>query len=111
MLMRRGTRYDFSKVTSAAAVIYCYVFVLPIMLSLALRCFAVGVRLTLLEMVCLYGYALSPFLVAAALCTIHNEVWRWCLVGLTGLLSGAHSQQGCLLHAHAHALPGQDMSS
>ncbi|KAL6049122.1 Yip1 domain-containing protein [Balamuthia mandrillaris] len=83
--MRNEFHYDFRRVSVGAAVIYSYVVIVPILLWLVFRW--LRVQLSLLQILCIYGYAMFVFIPAAAVCILPFEWLRWLTVGLAVGLS------------------------
>jgi len=67
---------DFYKVSIAAAVFYAYLIILPIIIW-ALQRFMVKAKLTLFQVICVYGYSLTAFLIATPFCIFPVEWVRW----------------------------------
>lgn len=78
-------KYDFKQVTFAAGMIYAYIAVVPLLLWLSFRW--LKVPLTLLQMVCLYGYAMFIFIPVSVLCILPFNWLRWILIGAGTLTS------------------------
>jgi hypothetical protein len=55
--------FDVTKVSISAAMFYGYVSMVPLGIYLTLRCFA-GVNTSLVNLICMYGYALSVYVPA-----------------------------------------------
>ena len=55
--------YDFTLMTLAASVVFCFVFFVPLIIWAVLRHFGVPIKLA--KLACLYGYSLTAFLPAA----------------------------------------------
>ena len=68
--------FDVGKIAASTALFYGYVFLVPLMLYLTLRCFA-GVNTGLVGLICAYGYALAVYVPTALLCIVPSEVTRW----------------------------------
>lgn len=67
--------YDVNHIARSMSVLYSFVFILPVLLYFAFQC--AGVSIPCLDMVCLYGYSLVPFLPATILCTIPSDIIIW----------------------------------
>ena len=80
--------YDFTLVTFAAATIYCYVSLVPLMVFLALNHADAGVSFP--QVCCVYGYAMTIFIPAQVLCVIPGEIVRWVVVGIACGISLVH---------------------
>jgi hypothetical protein len=57
--------FDVTKVSISAAMFYGYVSMVPLGIYLTLRCFA-GVNTSLVNLICMYGYALSVYVPAGS---------------------------------------------
>ena len=68
--------FDVGKIAASTALFYGYVFLVPLMLYLTLRCFA-GVNTSLVGLICAYGYALAVYVPTALLCIVPSELTRW----------------------------------
>lgn len=68
--------YDINHLAHAMTVLYSFVFILPIFLYMAFQCLSIQ-NFPLLDLVCLYGYSLVPFIPAALLCSIPYEFVIW----------------------------------
>lgn len=66
---------------------YGYVGVVGMVLYLVMRWFKAGMSLA--QVWCAYGYALSGYIPMAALCVLPTEAVRWSLVGAATVMSGA----------------------
>uniref|UniRef100_A0A7S2A9M3 Protein YIPF n=1 Tax=Trieres chinensis TaxID=1514140 RepID=A0A7S2A9M3_TRICV len=66
---------DISHLVHALWVLYTYSFVLPGLLFVVFRCFAI--QMPLMELVNLYGYSLIPYYGAAVLCLIPAGWLEW----------------------------------
>ncbi|XP_029036272.2 protein YIPF1 [Osmia bicornis bicornis] len=92
-------RYDFHIVSKAASCIFLYAWLLPLTLWGALK-WTTSTRdteeeliesystLSLLELLCLYGYSLAIYIPVAFLWTIQIEWFQWSLVVIATFLSG-----------------------
>eukprot|EP00048_Salpingoeca_helianthica_P024396 m.32064 g.32064 ORF g.32064 m.32064 type:complete len:257 (-) comp9362_c0_seq1:1772-2542(-) len=65
-------RYDFSKVTLAATTIYTYVNMVPLLLWAYMR-WKLGSGPSLLEIVCIYGYAMFVYIPVAFVCILSSS--------------------------------------
>lgn len=61
--------YDFTHVTYACAVVYGYVAGLPTVMWLGFK--YLGAPISLLTLLCLYGYSMVPFIPAAVRRRVH----------------------------------------
>ncbi|KAG0367993.1 hypothetical protein BC939DRAFT_461118 [Gamsiella multidivaricata] len=78
--------YDIFQMTFAFGTIYTYAFVVPLMVWGATKYF--GCQPDLLEMLALYGYALTIWIPVSILSVIPIELARWILLGIGAGLSG-----------------------
>ncbi|UYV62270.1 YIPF1, partial [Cordylochernes scorpioides] len=82
--------YDFHKVTIAAITIFSYIFLLPLVLFSLLKYNTMrGVRYTLLEILCAYGYSIFIYIPISILWVIQVPALQWTLVIVGALLSGS----------------------
>ena len=88
--------YDFSLLTLAGTVVYLYWTLLPMLFWMLLRYWEASKKLV--DVLCIYGYALSPFIPISILCVVPSNLLRWLLV----LLGGAVSLIFLLSNFHAH---------
>ena len=79
--------YDFSKIVSAASLIFGYQALMPVAVWFALR--YMGVQVAVVQTLTLYGYGILAFVPATALCTITSSLWL--LQWLVMLAATAHS--------------------
>ena len=88
---RAGTEqtwsYDFTKLTTAASIIYGYVCIVPLLFSIILHYYNSPLRA--IQVLCLYGYAIFAFIPIAFLCAFGNQIFRWILVGVGFLITDA----------------------
>ncbi|XP_043222727.1 protein YIPF1-like isoform X1 [Amphibalanus amphitrite] len=82
-------RYDFHKLTLAATVVFCYSCLVPIALWAVFWWRGVQATVTLLQLVCLYGYSLTVYIPISVLCA--SGVWQlqWALMLAGFAVSGA----------------------
>ncbi|XP_037092894.1 protein YIPF1-like, partial [Pollicipes pollicipes] len=82
-------RYDFHKLTLAATVVFCYSWLVPVLLWAALWWRGAQTSMTLLQLICLYGYSLTVYIPISVLCA--SGVWQlqWALMLLGFAVSGA----------------------
>jgi len=83
-----GTVYSYNiyQMTFAFGAIYTYAFIVPLMVWGATKYF--GCQPDLLEMLSLYGYALTIWIPVSILSVIPIELARWILLGIGAGLSG-----------------------
>ncbi|XP_063228393.1 protein YIPF1 [Bacillus rossius redtenbacheri] len=83
-------KYDFHAVTFAATAIFSYAWVVPMILWGVLKWRGgQDVRLSFLEILCVYGYSLSIYVPISILWVIQIEWLRWLLVVVGATLSGS----------------------
>jgi len=70
--------YDFNKVTIAAATVYGYTLIVPLIINFTAMYFTEAVGF--IQLVCVYGYSLSIFIIVSFLCILPSEFLRWVLV-------------------------------
>jgi hypothetical protein len=68
-------QYDVTHLTKAFTILSIYTFLLPSLLYIMMQC--VNVRIGLVELICLYGYSLTPFLPVTILCLVPVVVLEW----------------------------------
>jgi len=78
--------YNFDKVTWGALTIYGYTIVIPFAMWVVFKWMKIPFRL--LELLCIYGYALFVFIPASILCVVPLPVVQWIVTGIATLLSG-----------------------
>jgi len=76
---------NFSYVSVSAFAIYGYQIIVPLILWIISK--FLKISLTLLDCLCIYGYALTIYIPVAVVCVAPSEIIRWVLVGVAGLLS------------------------
>nr|CAG4644266.1 EOG090X0CJ3 [Lepidurus arcticus] len=91
-------KYDFQKVSISGTCIFLYGWVLPVMLW-AVLWWKQEKGVSLLELLCLYGYSLAVYIPVSMLWAIPVPVLQWILVFGAAALSGA-----VLVIALGHAL-------
>lgn len=77
--------YDVNHVGRAMGVIYSFVFTLSFILYFSFQC--LSIRVALVEIICIYGYSMVPFLPAALLCAIPFNIWIWMVLSIAGTIS------------------------
>lgn len=60
--------YDIGHLTRALTTLTIYTFILPTMLFVMMRC--INVEFSLVELICIYGYSLVPFIPTTILCLV-----------------------------------------
>ncbi|UPR02742.1 protein YIPF [Chloropicon primus] len=80
------SKNDMDKVTASAFFFYGYVTLLPLAIWGLLIYHKKPMRL--LNIVDVYGYAMSVFIPTAILCTVPNTIMRWSLILLAAAVSG-----------------------
>jgi len=77
---------NFYKVSIAAAVFYAFLVGLPIILW-ALQRFLCKAKLTFMQILCVYGYSMTAFLIVTPACIAPFEWVRWMVILLACVLS------------------------
>jgi len=77
---------DFFKVCIAAAVFYAYLILLPIIIW-ALQRFLAKAKNTYIQVLCVYGYSMTAFLVVTPFCIFPYEWVRWAVIILACVVS------------------------
>jgi hypothetical protein len=72
--------YKFSVVSVGALAVYGYNIIVPLILWIMSRCLEINI--TLLDALCIYGYALFIYIPAAILSPIPSSIARWILVAI-----------------------------
>lgn len=76
--------YDVTHIGKAMGIIYSFIFLQPTILYFTLSFLSISIPF--IDLVCLYGYSLVPFLPASLLCAIPSNALIWLvLVGATFL--------------------------
>ncbi|KAF9582003.1 hypothetical protein BGW38_000785 [Lunasporangiospora selenospora] len=78
--------YDFFAMTFAFGAIYTYVFLVPLIVWGATKYY--GCQPDLLEMLALYGYAMTIWIPVSVLSVIPIDLARWILLGIGAGMSG-----------------------
>lgn len=81
-------QYDFHKVTLAAAAIYSYASLIPLLLWVFLWYRRSEAGCTFLEILCIYGYSLSIYIPVSILWVIQLNWLQWTLVLVGSVMSG-----------------------
>jgi len=76
---------NFSYVSVSAFAIYGYQFFVPLILWIVSKFLKIG--LTLLDCLCIYGYALSIFIPVSIICVAPSNILRWIIVIIAALIS------------------------
>ncbi|KAL1110293.1 hypothetical protein AAG570_008370 [Ranatra chinensis] len=95
-------KYDFHVVSLAATTVLCYTWLLPLLLWVLLKWFTTRevsysflslllyeATVTLLELICVYGYCMSVYVPISVLWIIQINWLQWLLVFLGAALSGS----------------------
>eukprot|EP01065_Artemidia_motanka_P041749 TRINITY_DN5444_c0_g3_i1.p1 TRINITY_DN5444_c0_g3~~TRINITY_DN5444_c0_g3_i1.p1 ORF type:complete len:382 (+),score=89.97 TRINITY_DN5444_c0_g3_i1:77-1222(+) len=77
--------YSLAWSLAGAAVVYGFAVGVPLLLYFVMKCN--GCPVGLLNTCCLYGYSMTPFVVAGALCLIPVTALQWVFVGLAAAVS------------------------
>lgn len=80
---------DFRLVTGASTLIACYVILIPFALYSLFWYRKVELQYSYLEILCAYGYSLSIFVPVSVLWVVHAQWFRWFLIIISVILSGA----------------------
>lgn len=78
--------YNFSKLTVASSLLYGYTAVVPV-IGWAISKWILAAPFGLMELVCIYGYALTVFIPAAIICIIPLEIVRWLVIAIAFAVS------------------------
>mmetsp|Transcript_17895 Transcript_17895/g.32404 ORF Transcript_17895/g.32404 Transcript_17895/m.32404 type:complete len:340 (+) Transcript_17895:424-1443(+) len=76
---------DMSLLVHAMVVVYAYGVGMPVVLYLLFRYYKMV--FTLVDLLCLFGYSLAPFLPAVALCTIPINWFAWVVLATSATVS------------------------
>mmetsp|Transcript_11293 Transcript_11293/g.31509 ORF Transcript_11293/g.31509 Transcript_11293/m.31509 type:complete len:190 (+) Transcript_11293:375-944(+) len=68
--------YNFSKLSVASTLLYGYIAVIPL-IGWAVSKWVLAAPFGLIDLVCIYGYALTVLIPAAVICVIPLEIVRW----------------------------------
>jgi cation transporter-like permease len=79
-------QYDPTKIAAAPAVLFGYVLVIPFVLWLVLK--YIDAPLKLMELICVYGYAMIWFFPSSIICIFANDVVKWFAIIIAAALSG-----------------------
>ncbi|KAF5828845.1 hypothetical protein DUNSADRAFT_16981 [Dunaliella salina] len=77
---------DYTKLSASAGIFYGYVFVVGLLVWLVLRYFRSDMRIV--NILCIYGYALSIYLPISVICIAPSDIARWVIVLLGTVTSG-----------------------
>ncbi|GFH10679.1 Yip1 domain-containing protein, partial [Haematococcus lacustris] len=77
---------DYTKLASSAGLFYGYAFGLSLLLWLGLRYLRSDMRLV--NMFCIYGYAMTIFIPVAFICIVPNDLVQWLTVAVATIISG-----------------------
>ena len=75
---KRDTNFFQEFVPTAAMLIYCIGFGVPIFLSLLSKLF--GAKIDIAPVICVYGYSYTVFLPIIVVCSIPNQLLQWILL-------------------------------
>lgn len=89
-------QYDFTLVTTALVSAFLFLVAAPVAHWVALANMGLPTARSALFLVCVHGYAMSSFLVAALLCAIPVVWLQWLLFVLAALNASAFSLQALL---------------
>jgi protein YIPF1/2 len=79
---------DFHKVTSSAAAIFTYWWLMPTLILLLTRWRNITTEMNFLEMLCIYGYSLFIYIPVSIIWLINVHWLQWIVVLVGALLSG-----------------------
>ncbi|XP_027223842.2 protein YIPF1 isoform X2 [Penaeus vannamei] len=82
-------RYDFHKVTLAATAIFAYAWLVPLAVWGILIWRGSRAKISLLELLCIYGYSLAIFVPVSILWMVPQPWFKWCLAIVAPVLSGS----------------------
>ncbi|CAL4119542.1 unnamed protein product [Meganyctiphanes norvegica] len=82
-------RYDFHKVTFAATAIFLYAWLVPLAVWGALKWRGSSANISLLELICIYGYSLSIFIPVSIIWMFPQPWLQWCVAIVAPVLSGS----------------------
>jgi hypothetical protein len=77
--------YDISHVANAMILLFSFVLGLPTFFHFVLKC--IRVNMEWVDLVCLYGYSLVPYIPASLLCLLPSVVLEWILLLSATVLS------------------------
>eukprot|EP00299_Pterocystis_sp_00344_P014981 c7462_g1_i4.p1 GENE.c7462_g1_i4~~c7462_g1_i4.p1 ORF type:complete len:188 (-),score=37.88 c7462_g1_i4:13-576(-) len=80
--------FDMRKVTTAGGVVYGYISVIPFVLWLVLKWYETP--LPLVDLLCLYGYSLTPFVPATVVCSIPSSFLTYLSLSFAFAVSSTH---------------------
>jgi len=78
--------YDFNKIPIGASVIYGYTVLIPLVMWAVFKWMKIPFKL--MELLCIYGYALFVFIPACVLCIIPQKQLQWVFTAIAAALSG-----------------------
>lgn len=82
-------KYDFHAVSVSATFIFLYAWFVPVVLWTILKYHGSDhFQLSLLELICVYGYSLSVYIPISILWVVQINIFQWALVFIGALLSG-----------------------
>ncbi|XP_071531742.1 protein YIPF1-like isoform X5 [Panulirus ornatus] len=82
-------RYEFRKVTLAASAIFAYAWLVPLAVWGVLVWRGSRAKISLLELLCIYGYSLAIFVPVSILWMVPQPWFKWCLAIVAPVLSGS----------------------
>ncbi|KAG0695012.1 Protein YIPF1 [Chionoecetes opilio] len=82
-------RYEFRKVTLAASAIFAYAWLVPLAVWGVLALRGSRAKISLLELLSIYGYSLAIFVPVSVLWMVPQPWFRWCLAIVAPVLSGS----------------------
>ncbi|KAJ1636252.1 hypothetical protein T492DRAFT_960673 [Pavlovales sp. CCMP2436] len=101
--------YDFTKLSGASTAIYIYAVAGPLACWVGLR--YIQANKQLVDVVCLYGYSLAPFVPVSLLCVVPSSLLRWllflvgCAISAAFLLSNVYTHlQDCFPYSDSDSM-------
>lgn len=79
--------YDINRLLRATSILYSFSILLPFLLFFVFRIVGV-ISISMVEMICLYGYSLVPYLPATWICIAPYDWARWLSLGMATVVSG-----------------------
>ena len=80
---------QFQLLPIAAVIIYCYTFVLPLLIKGYFWWFKSDFKLAVSQIICLYGYSMFIFIPSSVMFIVPYAVFNWFVVAVTAALSGS----------------------
>ena len=80
---------QFQLLPIAASIIYCYTFFLPLLIKGYFWWFKSEFKLTISQIICLYGYSMFVLIPSSVLFIVPYPVFNWLVVAASAALSGS----------------------